>query len=397
MRISRRSSGGRGEYEISESTHGVTPTDLLNHRLILDFGGGIVVDTNSTLRHQGGKFRVRLLATTGMHPHRQVAAALIMPLTIREDKNWGRGAPVMRTGQYSLDHIQIERAYVTAADARLEVGDLVLRNRSYDADQLPLAPRLAQVRALWVDAAKFPDNVKTLIERHKALVTSGDAIPLVAERIIDELQEIVTQARDEFGIEYRSQAEDVVPHLIASLKWAKAPHQQPQPVDDVPPEEIDIRRRAIKDWKRWASYRGVKSVKFRQEIRRAYNSTCLVCGLHLPSTPLNSVAGVDAAHILPWADYDLDETSNGVCLCKHHHWAFDEGLILITHDGQQYHVEVPTDIVTEIQRHSAAFSINELLSHVGQIPANRLPTNTADRPSPQFLRIFAEKLRSDGA
>jgi hypothetical protein len=36
MRISRRSSGGRGEYEISESTpEGVTPTDLLEHRLIL--------------------------------------------------------------------------------------------------------------------------------------------------------------------------------------------------------------------------------------------------------------------------------------------------------------------------------------------------------------------------
>ena len=54
MRISRRSSGGRGEYEISENTpHGITPTDLLNHRLILDFGGGLVVDTNSELRRQG--------------------------------------------------------------------------------------------------------------------------------------------------------------------------------------------------------------------------------------------------------------------------------------------------------------------------------------------------------
>ena len=397
MRISRRSSGGRGEYEISESAHGVTPTDLLNRRLILDFGGGIVVDTNSALRHRSGKFRVRLLAPTEMHPHRQVVAALMMPRTIREDKHWGRGAPVMRTGQYSIDHIPIERAHVTAAAARLEVGDLVLRNRSYDAEQLTLATRLAQVRALWVDADKFPDNVKTLIERHKALVTSGGAIPSVAERIIAELQEIVTQAREEFGIEYRSQAEDVVPHLLESLKWAEATPQKPQPVDDVPPEEVDIRRRTIKDWKRWASYRGAKSAKFRQKVRKAYNSTCLVCGLHLPPTPLNSVAGVDAAHILPWADYDLDEISNGVCLCKHHHWAFDEGLILITHDGQQYHVEVPEDIVTEIQQHSAAFSINELLSHAGQIPANRLPTNTADRPRPQFLRMFAERLRSDGA
>ena len=397
MRISRRSSGGRGEYEISESAHGVTPTDLLNRRLILDFGGGIVVDTNSALRHQGGKSRVRRLAKTGMHPHRQVVAALLMPLTIREDKHWGRGAPVMRTGQYSIDHIQIKRAHVTAADARLEVGDLVLRNRSYDAEQQPLATRLAQVSALWVNADKFPNNVKTLLKRHEALVTGGAAIPSEAERIIAKLQKIVTQARDEFGVEYRSQTEDVVPHLIGSLKWAEVQPKQPQPVDDVPPEEVDIRRRVIKDWKRWASYRGVKSVKFRKEVRRAYNSTCLVCGLHLPPTPLNAVAGVDAAHILPWADYDLDEIANGVCLCKQHHWAFDEGLILITHDGQQYHVEVPADIVTEIQQHSAAFSINELLSHAGPISDNRLPTNTADRPRPQFLKMFAEKLRGNGA
>ena len=183
--------------------------------------------------------------------------------------------------------------------------------------------------------------------------------------------------------------------MKSALMWAENPPEQPQPVDDVPPEEIEIRLRIIKNWKRWAGYRGAKSAKFRQEVRRAYNSTCIVCGLHLPPTPFNSVAGVDAAHILPWADYDLDEVSNGVCLCKHHHWAFDEGLILITHDGQQYHVEVPADIVAEIQRHSAAFSINELLNHAGSIPVNRVPANPTDRPRPQFLRMLAEKLRSD--
>ena len=39
---------------------------------------------------------------------------------------------------------------------------------------------------------------------------------------------------------------------------------------------------------------------------------------------------MDAAHILPWAGYDLDVVSNGLCFCKHHHWAFDEGLILLS-------------------------------------------------------------------
>ena len=136
MRISRRSSGGRGEYEISESAHGVTPTDLLNRRLILDFGGGIGVDTNAALRHQGGKFRVRLLATTGMHPHRQAAAALMMPQTIREDKHWGRGAPVMRTGQYSLDHIQTRCISSFRRPPRRKVGTWLDKIRVQRSRQL---------------------------------------------------------------------------------------------------------------------------------------------------------------------------------------------------------------------------------------------------------------------
>ena len=400
MRISRRPSGGRGEYEISDSTEaGVTPVDLLEHRLIFDFGDGIVVDTNSTLRRQGGKSRIRLLTRTVIHPHRQLAAALMMPKAIREDKRWGRGAPVMRTGQYSIEHIHIARADVTAERARLKIGDIELRNATYVAERLTLATRLKQVRALWSDAANFPDAVKQLIARHRTLVTRRGAISTEAERIVAELQETVTERPEEFGIQSRSKAEDIVPDLLKSINWSQHPPDPPQPVDDFAPEEIEIRQRIIKEWKRWATYRGMTSVKFRRKVREAYNSTCFVCGLHLPPTPppLNSAAGVDAAHILPWAEYDLDEISNGVCLCKHHHWAFDEGLLLIMHDGQEYRAEVPPDIVTEIQQKAPRFSIDELRRRAGPIPADRLPRKPADRPSPLFLRMFAEKLRTDGA
>jgi hypothetical protein len=398
MRISRRSSGGRGEYEISEATpEGVTPTDILDHRLILDFGGGLVVGSNTTLRHQGGKFRIRLLGAGTIHPHRQVAAVLMMPRPVREDVNWGRGAPVMRADQYAVEHIQLRHAYVSATDVRFDLGDLVLRNASYAADELKLAERLTQIRAVWANAARFPQNVSELITHHQTLVSGGGPVPREAERIVSEIQKIITEAREDFGIEYRSQTEDVVGDLLKSLAWADEPPAQPEPIDDIPPEELEIRRRVLKDWKRWVNYRGAKSATFRQEVRRAYNSTCIVCGLTLPPTPFNAIAGVEAAHILPWAEYDLDEVSNGLCLCKNHHWAFDEGLILIIHDGQQYHVEVPADVVAEIQQHSAQFSISELLSLAGPIPSARLPALAAERPRPQFLRMLAEKLQSDGA
>ena len=397
MRISRRPSGGRGEYEISESSpEGVTPTDILEHRLVLDFGSGLVVDTNTTLRHQGGKFRVRLLGKGVIHPHRQVASLLMMPKPVREDVHWGRGSPVMRANQYSVEHIYLERAIVGEHEVRLEAGDLVLRNASYAAEELKLAERVQAVRNLWKSAEKFPDHVKVLIDRHEALAALGDTIPIESEQIVAELQEILTVSREEFGIDYRSEAEDIIPDLQKSLKWAEEPPKQPAAVDDIPPEEIEIRRREIKNWKRWASYRGAKSARFRQHVRTAYNSTCIVCGLHLPPTQFNSVAGVDAAHILPWADYDLDEVSNGLCLCKLHHWAFDEGLVLIQWDGAQYVVEVPGDVVAELKKENRLFSIDELSKHAGPIPEERLPMKKSERPRPQLLDLFVEQLKSNG-
>jgi hypothetical protein len=255
MRLSRRSSGGRGEYEISEATpQGVTPTDLLNHRLLLDFGGGLVIDTSATLKHQGGKFRVRRLSRVAIHPHRQVAAALMMPYPVREDVRWGRGLPVMRANQYSVEHVPFDQAQVGAQDALLHVGDLVLRNASHAAEELKFAPRLAQVRAIWQSAGQFPSYVEPLIRRHEALVTSGQAITKEAEQIVAELQRIVTEAREEFGVEYRTQPEDVVPDLLKALKWAEAPPEPPPTVEEVPPEETIIRKRVIKDWKRWVSH-----------------------------------------------------------------------------------------------------------------------------------------------
>jgi hypothetical protein len=62
-----------------------------------------------------------------------------MPHPVREDVNWGRGLPLMRTDQYSIEHIQLDHAQVNADDARFVVGDLVLRNATYAADELALA------------------------------------------------------------------------------------------------------------------------------------------------------------------------------------------------------------------------------------------------------------------
>ncbi len=94
---------------------------------------------------------------------------------------------------------------------------------------------------------------------------------------------------------------------------------------------------------------------------------------------------MDAAHILPWADYDLDHVSNGLCLCRLHHWAFDEGLIVITCEENRYAVEIPEEVQSGIREEVQLFSLDELLRHVGPIPEARLPRQRAHRPRPEFL------------
>jgi hypothetical protein len=60
MRITKRSSGGRGEYEISENHLGVTPVHILDHQIILNLGDGLAIATGVRLLLRHGKRRLRI-------------------------------------------------------------------------------------------------------------------------------------------------------------------------------------------------------------------------------------------------------------------------------------------------------------------------------------------------
>jgi len=284
MRISRRTSGGRGEYEISErSREGLTPTDLLDRRLELDFGDGWVVQTGTFLTGQGGKRRIRLLRGTEIHLHRQVAAALLLPRPVRADETLGRGAPVVKTGQYAVESILLVAVRLADGSARLAVDELELRNRTYLAEELRFRERVASLRRLWEHAGEFPDHVSRILKEHRDLVSGAGPIPERAEGAVAELQRVVSYTAPDFGIVYYDGTTDVLKPLLESLQPSPEPTVE---VDAVDPEEIEIRKRTVKEWKRWANARGSASARFRQDVRRAYNSTCVVCGLRLPSAGL---------------------------------------------------------------------------------------------------------------
>jgi hypothetical protein len=86
-----------------------------------------------------------------------------------------------------------------------------------------------------------------------------------------------------------------------------------------------------------------RSEAFRIGVRRIYEHRCAVCGVDARG-PGDGSPIVDAAHIVPKSEGGPDDLRNGLCLCKNHHWAFDQGLFTITNDlTVEVHPDLPDD------------------------------------------------------
>jgi putative restriction endonuclease len=67
-----------------------------------------------------------------------------------------------------------------------------------------------------------------------------------------------------------------------------------------------------------------RDIKFRLQIVPLYRYSCALCRLKLLLA--SGVALVEAAHIHQFSQSRNDDITNGMALCRNHHWAFDQGL-----------------------------------------------------------------------
>ena len=405
MRISKQISGnaarrgdaerqGRGEYEWCQLTESDPTRDLLlGRRIRLSMPDGIVVDTGCILDGQGGKNRVRLDADTvgrrEVYPHYHIGAALLMPRTTRREQNWGDGLPVLRNEQYSITDIQLG-ALTLSADGRdvvAEVRSLVVQN-CYRVDDIDVAVRFASVQHAWRDRGQLDPELSELLEQHEMLIRSGGIISTDGQPIVQDIQDWCADiTRDSPALAGSSAVEDSLPALIEMLGVRVHQESPAIPIDQIPPDQPLIRRRAIRE-QRLVAARMATAAQFRRLVREAYDSTCLVCGTRLPAAGPGGNPGVDSCHILPYSEYDLDLISNGICLCKMHHWTFDEGLIGIVPVADGYAAEVSEESIAVSL--SAGMTPGWLVSQVGPIPNSRLPQRREDWPRPEYL----ERLRT---
>lgn len=85
-----------------------------------------------------------------------------------------------------------------------------------------------------------------------------------------------------------------------------------------------------------AEYRVQRDSAFRKVVVDIYDYQCVACGMRIRLPP-DGLTFVDAAHLIPFSESHNDHPSNGIALCKNHHWAMDRNLIAPGDDGR-WHV-----------------------------------------------------------
>jgi putative restriction endonuclease len=85
-----------------------------------------------------------------------------------------------------------------------------------------------------------------------------------------------------------------------------------------------------------------RDIRFRLQLLPIYGFSCILCGVKvlLPS----GITLVEAAHIHQFAQSKNDDITNGIALCRNHHWAFDQGLWTL---GADFDVIVAKDAFFE--------------------------------------------------
>ena len=74
-----------------------------------------------------------------------------------------------------------------------------------------------------------------------------------------------------------------------------------------------------------------RSSAFRRRVLEIYDYQCAACGLRIKLPP-SDLTFVDAAHLIPFRESGNDHPTNGLALCKNHHWAMDRHIIAPTPD-----------------------------------------------------------------
>ena len=382
MNIAFRPSGGRGEYELAGTQGELRIHNLFGLPLFIEILPGIAINSFSRCLDVNGKPRIRLTENArNAHPASLITSAMMLPKPRRE-RHETHGSNLLRWEQFVVQAVRIDviprgnNVLVRPVTVRLENGDDVRLDISF-------AERMARVVRVWTAAATVTDRVGEAVRTHATIFTAPNSPQAQLAGAVFILHAALDKPES-----------DMLPLLEAHFKLAAATVPSVGDVsaeagdedfeEEVHIDPADARVERVRQW-RLSAVRGRSASNFRRKVRDAYNMRCLFSGQRLPRTEATLTAGVDAAHILPWSQFDLDATSNGLCLNKQCHWAFDAGVLRLFFDKAEnvYVVSMPDHFRAAAKK--VSFDVAPFEPLVGAIPRKNLPANEAFWPSPKYI------------
>ncbi len=379
MRIALRTSGGRGEYEVAGSHVKLSVTDLIDHHIRLQLFPNKEIDTHNWIRRLQGKPRIRLRdPKIDNHIYLLISNILLMPKPKRELGITPGGKLQLTENNYSISSIQLDVVKCDNDSILIQPTDLVLANSEFDLARIDIVERLRIILDIWSQASHNTDKLSREITSHRDAVLSGD---------IQKIQNSSDRIRKKFGIDDPLREIIRKYSLINEYTYWMGVHRNDVELSIIEEDLTDPKEAAqnrIRQW-RMQALRGSKGVKFSREVKDAYNNRCLFSGYLLPKSSLCATSGVDAAHILPWAEYDINAVRNGLCLNKLCHWAFDAGILVLNFRKSKMQYELLISDAALQAEKDEIISLEGFKPLVGFLPTSRLPTNKDLWPSPQFL------------
>ena len=412
MRIDWRRSGssgsgvtGRGEYELVGRTSGPSSKPAIQldgMTLKLELGTLGQYDTKLKVATLHGKPRLR--RTDNVHQiQRQMASALLLPTPRRDADKLADGTPVVLEGWYIIKSISLFGAVSSGSviDARVESITVTSGKK---IRHLSVSTRAQQVRQAWASKGKFSAVVKDLLACHEYMLkASGNMIVPEVEDVQKNLMKVlesenmiqIVERVDITGKRNEGLPDPVPPLLrIANRSPASKPARSAVPSRNTQQkvkalEAIGNPRQRRERTRTLRAQRGASAASFRSAVMEAYGSSCMFCGLELPSLPNRKIgAGCEAAHILPYSEFDNDEVPNGLCLCRIHHWAFDNFLLVVKTKELKWGFQRYRVALSSSAQHLPGSSRNYLKRVVGEIRRNRLPEDRNIWPSPEYLELL---------
>ncbi len=388
MRIALRTSGGRGEYEVAGRHDSIRVQDVFDHHIVIEVIPGLRLPTNNYVRHTQGKPRIRLNdPRVDSHIYLILTSLLLLPKPKREIGATPSGKLQIYKDNFSVLSVPFEVSEIDAAEITISPTQLVLSNSSFDSGRLEIIERMRIVMACWDAASRLDTPLAKALGRHQQSVHDQDlpGIMSAAQDIRVSIREVDDPLRHvirTIGLENREELMWLGVHTT-SVEEALALGEETL-------EELrEAARNRQKTW-RLAALRGSAGKSFRLNVKMAYDHTCLFTGIRLPKIPLTGSSGVDAAHILPWAEYELNSISNGLCLSKLCHWAFDSGILMLhfSEKDEKYRVSI-TEKAEEAES-NGLIQLGSFRSIQGVVSSSLLPKSKANWPSAKFLSAFNE-------